>query len=134
MLLMQYLRTGGKTNPGPNSTDSRQLEKIPNLVWKDADGVPHINPLSYTPDNLDDLLMDYSRVVRAVVRYRDLSSVIPFKGWIKYPITGVLTVRGCRLQLCHLRRLGLHLPEYIRAHSPGLPFAGKTGPGYPPDR
>ena len=39
------------------------LEDIPNLTWKDAAGQIHINPLTYVPDNLDHLLLDYNYVV-----------------------------------------------------------------------
>ncbi len=96
LMLMQYLRSGGSLHPSPSSLSAHQLNAIPNLVWKDADGSMHVNPISYSPDTLDDLLLDYSGVMRAVVRYRDLASVRPFHSWMKYPITAVLTVRGCQ--------------------------------------
>jgi B12-binding domain/radical SAM domain protein len=41
------------------------------------------------------VLLDYSYVVKAVARYRDLASFVPFKGWLGYPITAALSVRGC---------------------------------------
>lgn len=68
---------------------------IPNLTWREADGTVHVNDLTYSPANLDHLLIDYSYVVRAVARYRDLTSLVPFKGWLGYPITAALSVRGC---------------------------------------
>jgi B12-binding domain/radical SAM domain protein len=93
--LMQYLRSGGTTRPQLNSPEFRQLEKIPNLCWKDSDRQAHANSLTYSPDNLDDLLLDYSSVLKAVVRYRDLANYKPFRNWLQYPITAALTVRGC---------------------------------------
>ena len=96
LMLMQYLRQGGALNPAINSKAALELEAIPNLVWKDSEGEMHANPMGYSPENLDDLLMDYTHVVRSVVRYRDLASVKPFRSWMKYPITAALTVRGCR--------------------------------------
>lgn len=96
LLLIQYLRAGGKSRPAPLSRDAAALASIPNLVWKDAEGEIHANELSYSPDNLDDLLIDYTHVLRSVVRYRDLASYKPFRNWMKYPITAALTVRGCR--------------------------------------
>jgi B12-binding domain/radical SAM domain protein len=96
LALMQYIRSGGKNQPSPLSPDAAQLEKIPNLVWKDSDSAPHVNPLTYSPDSLDDLLLDYTNVMRAVVLYRDLASYIPFRNWMRYPITAALSVRGCR--------------------------------------
>lgn len=71
------------------------LEEIPNLTWKDGSGRVHINPLTYVPGSLDHLLIDYSYVVKAVARYRDLTGFVPFHGWLRYPITAALTCRGC---------------------------------------
>ncbi|MGQ9627233.1 MAG: TIGR04190 family B12-binding domain/radical SAM domain protein [Anaerolineae bacterium] len=74
----------------------REPENVPNLTWRDARGQVHVNPLSYVPEDLNHLLFDYSYVVRAVARYRDLASFVPFKGWLSYPITAVLPYRGCQ--------------------------------------
>jgi B12-binding domain/radical SAM domain protein len=41
------------------------------------------------------VLIDYSYVVKAVVRYRDLVGFVPFREWLRYPITATLTCRGC---------------------------------------
>lgn len=71
------------------------LEDIPNLTWKDATGRVHANPIAYVPDSLDHVLIDYSYVVKAVVRYRDLIGFVPFREWLRYPITAALTCRGC---------------------------------------
>ena len=71
------------------------LADIPNLTWQEPDGAVRANEISYSPENLDHVLIDYSYVVKAVARYRDLASVIPFKGWLGYPITAALSVRGC---------------------------------------
>jgi B12-binding domain/radical SAM domain protein len=84
--LMQYLTR----NPSAPS-----LSEIPNLTWQEPDGTVRANELAYSPDNLDHVLIDYSYVVRAVARYRDLASFVPFKGWLGYPITAALSVRGC---------------------------------------
>lgn len=102
------------------------LEDIPNLTWKDAAGQIHINPLTYVPDNLDHLLLDYNYVVKAVVRYRDLVGFVPFQGWWRYPITAALTARGCRQDcrtcggsatafrhLCHRQRPAFRSPENL---------------------
>ncbi len=94
--LTRYITSGGAAHPGAGSADARRLAAIPNLVWRDADGDAHVNPLTYSPDNLDHLLLDYSYVLRAVARHRDLSGFIPFRGWMRYPITAALSVRGCR--------------------------------------
>lgn len=94
--LVQYVVSGGAVRPAEGSADYRALEKIPNLVWKDSTGGVHVNPIRYQPDNLDYQLLDYTHVMKAVVRYRDLASYMPFRSWLRYPITAALTVHGCR--------------------------------------
>jgi B12-binding domain/radical SAM domain protein len=78
-----------------SGASTRELEQIPNLTWKDAGGTPRVNPLTYIPTHLDDILVDYSVVVNAVARERNLLNYLPFAKWTKYPITAALTCRGC---------------------------------------
>jgi B12-binding domain/radical SAM domain protein len=79
-----FIQAGGK------------LDSIPNLVWKDAGGKVHDNGLTFVPDNISDVMQNhYSAVVRSVLRYHDLASTIPFKEWLNYPVTAVLTCKGC---------------------------------------
>ncbi len=73
-----------------------KLEKIPNLAWRDSQGKIHENPFSHVPTDLSDVMVNhYGNVVRSVIKYRDLISYIPVKDWLRYPITAVLTCRGC---------------------------------------
>jgi B12-binding domain/radical SAM domain protein len=37
----------------------------------------------------------YDHTVGSVLRYRDLANYLPFPRWLRYPITAVLTCRGC---------------------------------------
>ncbi len=72
------------------------LSTVPNLVWKDADGQVQENEFSYVPSDISHVMGNhYGNVVRQVLRYHDLASVVPFKGWLKYPVTAVFTCRGC---------------------------------------
>ncbi|MBA4421440.1 MAG: TIGR04190 family B12-binding domain/radical SAM domain protein [Anaerolinea sp.] len=96
LLWMRYIRSGGSIHPGQHTVEALELEKIPNLVWKDSEGGVHVNPITYSPPNLDGILLDYSGVVKSVVRHRDLANYIPFRAFKRYPITAALTVRGCR--------------------------------------
>jgi len=41
------------------------------------------------------MVNSYDSISRAVIRDRDLISYIPFRDWLRYPITAVLTCRGC---------------------------------------
>jgi B12-binding domain/radical SAM domain protein len=71
-------------------------EEVPNLVWRDGQGKVRENPFSYVPADLSNIMVShYANTVRSVIRYRDLASYAPFHGWAHYPITGVLTCRGC---------------------------------------
>jgi B12-binding domain/radical SAM domain protein len=75
---------------------SGDLGKVPNLVWKDASGQVRENEFSYVPTDISHVMGNhYGNVVRQVLRYHDLASVMPFKGWLKYPVTAVFTCRGC---------------------------------------
>ena len=72
------------------------LEKIPNLTWKKSDGSPVINPLTHVPENIDYVSVPcYSYVIRSVFKYANLQNTIPYLDWLKYPITALLTARGC---------------------------------------
>ncbi|MFC2005455.1 TIGR04190 family B12-binding domain/radical SAM domain protein [Chloroflexota bacterium] len=71
-------------------------EKVPNLVWRDGQGAMRENPFSNVPGDLSSVLVDYyPNMVRSVIKHRDLASSTPFKDWLRYPITAVLTCRGC---------------------------------------
>jgi B12-binding domain/radical SAM domain protein len=71
------------------------LKDVPNLVWKDKDETVYVNPFTYIPNDLSHISLDYSYIMRSVVRYRDLIGYIPFINWWEYPIVAALSCRGC---------------------------------------
>jgi len=74
----------------------REPEAVPNLVWRGSQGKIRENPFFHVPADLSHVMVNsYDSVTRAVIRDRDLISYIPFKDWLRYPITAVLTCRGC---------------------------------------
>ena len=76
--------------------NEREPEAVPNLVWRDSQGRIKENPFSYVPADLSQVMVNhYSTIIRSVLRHHDLASYTPFKDWIRYPITAVLTSRGC---------------------------------------
>jgi B12-binding domain/radical SAM domain protein len=75
------------------------FESIPNLTWKRRDGSVVVNPLSHVPPRLDgEPVPDIFYVARSVFKYRSLADVVPFNGWLDYPVTALLTSRGCSMR------------------------------------
>ena len=70
------------------------LSEVQNLTWKDGQGV-HENPLSFVPEDIDYIEVDYGWIIRSVLRHRDLEGHKPFRDWDRYPLTAAFTVRGC---------------------------------------
>ena len=68
---------------------------IPNLTWRDTRGKIRVNPLSYVPNDLDHITIDYRHIMKKVVRYLDPLGYEPFFNWFTYPVTAVFTCRGC---------------------------------------
>jgi B12-binding domain/radical SAM domain protein len=71
------------------------LSDIPNLTWKDKTGRIHVNPLDWVPSTMNAISLDYAYPMKGVIRHRDMTSFLPFKGWLKYPVCASLTSRGC---------------------------------------
>jgi B12-binding domain/radical SAM domain protein len=79
------------------------FQNIPNLTYRDGGNGIRINPLSYVPETLDDIAIDYRHIMRKVVRYIDPTGYQPFIDWYTYPVTAVFTCRGC---LYHCKTCG----------------------------
>jgi len=75
-------------------TQNKEPKDVPNLTWQ-KDGQVIENPFSHVPVDIDDICIDYRQVFKAVVRYMDLEGHLPFANWMEYPITAVMTCRGC---------------------------------------
>jgi B12-binding domain/radical SAM domain protein len=68
---------------------------IPNLTWK-QNGNYHYNKMTYVPDSLDEFdFPGYRYIIRSVFKYHNLLDALPYKGWIQYPNTAILTSKGC---------------------------------------
>jgi B12-binding domain/radical SAM domain protein len=68
---------------------------IPNVTYKTVDGSVVANELSWVPEDMNAVSLDYSFNMKAVIRYRDMMGFIPFKDWLQYPVCASLTCRGC---------------------------------------
>jgi B12-binding domain/radical SAM domain protein len=72
------------------------LERVENLTWKKPDGSAVVNPLTFIPTNLDYVdVPDYRYAMRSVFKYGNLSNLIPYIEWMRYPLTMLLNSRGC---------------------------------------
>lgn len=89
-MLVERVARAAKTH-----TPVGDLSDIPNLTWKDAEGAIHINPLSWVPDDMNAISLDYDYPMKGVLRHHDMTSYLPMKGWLSYPVTASLTCRGC---------------------------------------
>jgi len=81
--LLQTIKKGG------------ELKNIPNLTYRDEKNRIQVNPLTHVPENLDEITIDYSHIMKKVVRYIDPTGYQPFVDWYTYPVTAVFTCRGC---------------------------------------
>lgn len=82
------------------SHSNSNFSAIPNLVWKDGSGGVHVNPFTHVPGELNNFSNNYVAVFKSALKYRDVRSLSPWKGWtshewLDYPITPVITCRGC---------------------------------------
>jgi len=75
--------------------NTRDLSHIPNLAWKTPSGQIRANPISHVPDVLDHYLDNYGNMMRSAIRYLDIQGMLPIHDWWSYPITAVMTCRGC---------------------------------------
>jgi B12-binding domain/radical SAM domain protein len=75
--------------------EGAEPDLVPNVSWRRGAEL-RCNELSAVPEDLDGVEFSYEAVIRMVLRYRDLASVIPFRDWLAYPATAVLTCRGCQ--------------------------------------
>jgi B12-binding domain/radical SAM domain protein len=82
-MLMEVIMNGGS------------LDAIPNLTYRGPGGEIRANPLTYTPASLEYLGNNYKYMIRSVLKYGDWKSLRAFWNWWQYPITMVLTCRGC---------------------------------------
>jgi B12-binding domain/radical SAM domain protein len=75
--------------------EGSEPDDVPNLTWRDASGQVRVNPLTNVPATLELRPIDHAFMVRTVLRDRDLSSNLPFRDWLEYPMGSGITCRGC---------------------------------------
>ncbi len=96
---VDYVLRGDSTEPPlysllTNLSSGQPLDNVPNLTWE-KDGQVRVNPLVFVPETSDYVDLVPAQMMKMVMRYRDLQSILPFNGWWQNPITAVFTVKGC---------------------------------------
>lgn len=71
------------------------LEKIPNITYKNRSGIVKVNSLNFVPSDLDFFSLKMETPINSFLRTLNLSGVLPFKKWVKYPVVAGLTCKGC---------------------------------------
>ena len=76
--------------------ESTPLERIENLTWKRPDGSIAVNRLTFVPADLDYVdVPAYRYLLRSLFKYRSLGNLVPCLEWLRYPVTLLITARGC---------------------------------------
>jgi B12-binding domain/radical SAM domain protein len=76
--------------------ENRSLETVENLTWKRPGGDFVVNPLTFVPRDLDYVdVPAYKYLLRSLFKYRSLRNLVPHLEWLHYPITLLLSARGC---------------------------------------
>ncbi|MBZ5556315.1 MAG: TIGR04190 family B12-binding domain/radical SAM domain protein [Acidobacteriia bacterium] len=76
--------------------ESRPLENVANLTWRRPGGEVVTNPLTFVPADLDYTdVPAYGYLLRSMFKYRSLRNLVPCIEWLQYPITLLLSARGC---------------------------------------
>ena len=105
LALMQEIKSG--------ATD---FSAVPNLTWK-RNGQVIVNPFGTVSASLDDIdIPDYRYAMRSVFKYRSLLDALPYEGWLEYPLSALLTTRGCSQDCALWRRFALCLCLQLRPH------------------
>ncbi|HVC08438.1 MAG TPA: TIGR04190 family B12-binding domain/radical SAM domain protein [Elusimicrobiota bacterium] len=79
----------------------KNFSAVPSLTWKRGGDIVE-NAMGEAPANLNGInIPDYRYAVRSVIRDKNLLDAMPYHGWLDYPVTALLTVRGCT-QNCSL--------------------------------
>ncbi|MDP4084859.1 MAG: TIGR04190 family B12-binding domain/radical SAM domain protein [Bacillota bacterium] len=99
---------------------------IPNLTWK-RNGTYYYNDLTYVCENLDEFeIPGYRYIIGSVFKYFNLLDPLPYKGWMQYPNTALLTSKGCThnclicggskdayLQNCNRKKILMRSPKKL---------------------
>ncbi len=107
--------------------ESRPLDAVENLTWKKPDGTVVVNPMTFVPTDLDYVdVPAYRYLLRSMFKYRSVRNLVPHLEWLRYPVTLILSARGCTencsicggsrsayLRICDRQRPAFRSPEKL---------------------
>ena len=70
------------------------VSSIPNLTYRRGGEIVG-GEITHVPSDLNRFPLDYRHMIRQAIARKDISSYFPFRKWFLYPITAVLTCKGC---------------------------------------
>lgn len=73
----------------------RFYEKIAGLTWKHSQRGVIENPMNTPPASLDSFTNNYVNLFKMALKYFDPKSLTAIFDWWRYPITAIMTCRGC---------------------------------------
>ncbi len=71
------------------------LDDIPNLTWVNGNDI-RVNDELIVEESLNDFSNNYLTLFRKSIKYFDIKGMTPIYDWWSYPITMMVTCRGCR--------------------------------------
>lgn len=71
------------------------FSRVPNLTWKD-NGRVVVNDRVIVEAHLNDFINNYRTMFRKALKYCSLAAMTPIHDWWRYPITMMVTCRGCK--------------------------------------
>jgi B12-binding domain/radical SAM domain protein len=107
-LLMEAIKSGG------------DYGTVPNLVWRNGNGEPSVNGISYRPTNLDYVNFDYSHPLKMTMKYHDPSGYLPFRNWLSNPVMAVFSCRGCLHDCASCGGSGSSFAKICRRNKPAF--------------
>ncbi|HPM76390.1 MAG TPA: TIGR04190 family B12-binding domain/radical SAM domain protein [bacterium] len=90
----------------------QRLSEIPNLTWKDRRGATRVNALTNAPTVLDRWGNNYLNMFKMSMKFASIGSQIPFHDWWTYPITAIMTNKGCNERCAICGGAGPAVKEY----------------------
>ena len=104
----------------------KPVDDIHNLTWRDEGGKIRSTPIENPPIKLTKHINNYNHMFSMALKNMDIESQMPFLDWWHYPITAIMTVRGCTQncaicggsshtmnKLCHRKKPSYRPVEFI---------------------